>query len=155
MLKRTLFFQSPGHLNLKDKQLCFSIRGDGGVSVKTVPIEDIGILIIENPRITITTALLQALADNNTLTVVCDSKHMPASFFSAMTANETVQKTVQAQLAASQALKDRLWKQTIQAKINNQAKVLARRHKPEARALQRLMGDVRNGDPENAEGTAA
>lgn len=155
MLKRTLFFQSPGHLNLKDRQLCFSIKSDGGVSVKTVPIEDIGMLIIENPQITITTALLQALAANNTITILCDDKHMPTSFFSAMTANETAQRTVKAQLAATQALKDRLWKQTVQAKINNQAQVLDRRHKPEARALQRLMGDVRNGDPENAEGTAA
>lgn len=154
MLKRTLIFQSPGYLNLADKQLCFSSRISGGNSKRTVPVEDIGIIVIENSQILITTALMQALAENNVIVVFCDDKHMPASFFSAMTANETAQKHIQAQLTASEALKNRLWKQTVSAKIRNQAQVLMRKQLEGTRLIE-MSKEVKNGDPENVEGVAA
>lgn len=42
MLKRTLFFQSPGFLKLENKQLCFNVKSCNGDCKKTVPLEDIG-----------------------------------------------------------------------------------------------------------------
>ena len=157
MLKRTLFFQSPGHLNLEDKQLCFRQRPNGAANPvpRRVPVEDTGFIIIENPQITITTALLQALAANNTIVVFCDDKHMPASFFSAMTANSLAQKTIHAQLSVSEAQKKRLWKQTVSAKIANQAQVLQNHSCPQTKTLLRLAASVKDGDSENTEGTAA
>ena len=155
MLKRTLVFQSAGHLSLSDKQLCFNTRKGTEEIKRTVPIEDLGIILVENPRITITSALLQALAVNNTIVIFCDEKHMPASFFSAMTSNEIAQKSIHAQLNVSEALKNRLWKQTVVSKIRNQAQVLFRNGKKKAAILIHLAGKVRNGDPENIEGTAA
>lgn len=155
MLKRTLFFQSPGFLNLADRQLCFSSRTDDGTVKRTVPVEDIGIVVIENPQITITAALMQSLAANNVTVIFCDDKHMPASFFSAMTANATAQKIIQSQLEASEAQKNRLWKQTVSAKIRNQGQVLERNNKDGVIRLMRMADTVRNGDPENAEGSAA
>ena len=156
MLKRTLFFQSPGHLHLADKQLCFTQRPDGtNTTSRRAAIEDTGLIVIENSQITITAALLQALAANNTIVIFCDAKHMPASFFSAMTANSLAQKIIQAQLSASDSQKKRLWKQTVTAKIANQAKVLQQQEKHQAKTLQRLAASVKDGDPENIEGTAA
>lgn len=157
MLKRTLFFQSPGHLHLADKQLCFTQRPNGAATPgpRRVPIEDTGFIVIENPQITITAALLQALAANNTVVVFCDEKHMPTSFFSAMTANSLAQKTIQAQLSVSEAQKKRLWKQTVAAKITNQAQVLQHYSCPQAKTLLRLAAAIKDGDPENTEGTAA
>ena len=155
MLKRTLFFQSPGFLNLENKQLCFSIKNGDEISKKSIPLEDIGMLIIENPQITVTSALMQALASGNVIVIFCDDRHMPASYFSAMTANDTAQKTIRAQLEASSSLKDRLWKQTVAAKIRNQAEVLKRNQCEGNKRLEKIASQIRSGDPENQEGTAA
>lgn len=155
MLKRTLFFQSPGYLNLENKQLRFCKKTDPRTDSKSVPIEDIGMLVIETPQIMMTSALMQALAANNVIVVVCDEKHMPAAFFSAMTANDTAQRVIRAQLETTEAVKNRLWKQTVIAKIRNQAQVLERNQKEGKLRLLKIAEKVRNGDPENTEGTAA
>lgn len=155
MLKRTLFFQSPGFLKLANKQLCFNVKSCNGDCKKTVPLEDIGMIILENPQITITAALMQALANENIIAVFCDEKHMPASFFSAFSINSTAQKVVQAQLETTEAVKNRLWKQTVSAKIRNQAQVLFNNNRPHAERLLRFADNVKNGDPENMEGVAA
>ena len=64
MLKRTLFFESAGHLSLVDRQLCFIRRDDEEETAKkTVPVEEIGMIVVEHRQITITAALLQALAE--------------------------------------------------------------------------------------------
>ncbi len=155
MLKRTLFFQSPGFLKLENKQLCFNIKSSNGDCKKTVPLEDIGMIILENPQITITAALMQALANENIIAVFCDEKHMPASFFSAFSINSTAQKVIQAQLNTTDVVKNRLWKQTVSAKIRNQAQVLFNNNRPHAERLLRFADNVKNGDPENMEGVAA
>ena len=154
MLKRTLFFQSPGYLNLSDKQLSFSSKTTGENSKRTVPVEDIGMVVVENPQIVITSALLQSLAANNVIVIFCDDKHMPTSFFSSMIANETAQRHIHAQLTASESLKSRLWKQTVAAKIKNQAQVLFRVQQDGTR-LHEMSKNVKNGDPENVEAVAA
>ena len=156
MLKRTLFFESPGYVNLSDKQLCFSPRlPRGDQSTKRVPIEDIGLIVVENSQIIFTSAVMQALAANNAIVVFCDEKHLPASTFSAMNAHSTMQRTVQAQLKSTEALRGRLWKQTVSAKIINQSQVLSRNKRPNSGVLLRLAAQVKNGDPENIEATAA
>ena len=156
MLKRTLFFESPGHLALTDRQLSFTLRGGEAEPVrKTVPIEDIGIIVIENRQITLSVALIQALIANNTVTVFCDDKHLPTGYCLAAAGNATASRVIRAQLSATEAMKNRLWKQTAAAKIRNQAQVLLRRGKTGVARLERLAGQVKNGDPDNTEGVAA
>ena len=156
MLRRTLFLESAGHLSLVDRQLCFTRRnGEEETEKKTVPVEEIGMIVVENRQITVTAALMQALAEVNAVAVFCDEKHLPAACFCAMTGSTTASRVVRAQITAPESLKDRLWQQTVAAKIRNQARVLEHRGGEGALHLDRLAEKVKSGDPENTEGVAA
>lgn len=72
MIKRTLCFTSPAYLSLKDNQIVIKLpeveRGDlpermKRDSVRTVSVEDTGVLVLDNRRITITQGLLEALLE--------------------------------------------------------------------------------------------
>ena len=63
MIKRTLYFGKPAYLKTKDEQLIFQSEDTG--EIKTLPIEDIGVLIIDHQQITITQALIAKLLENN------------------------------------------------------------------------------------------
>ena len=155
MLKRTLFFSSPGRLFLENSLLTYEAGKQGTPPEKhRFPVEDIGFVVLESQQITVTTACLNMLAQANVAVVVCDDSHMPVAAFQPYAGNSLTQRTTAAQLEASEALKGRLWRQTVAAKITNQAQCLARFGLPETR-LRVLAGSVQNADPENVEGVAA
>jgi len=151
MIKRTLCFSNPAYLQMKNAQLVIK-RPDQ--ENKTVPIEDIGIMILESPQITITHALIRKLQDNNVVIISCDQRHMPQSMMLPIEGNYTQSEVQRHQLDASEPLRKQLWGQTVKAKIENQAAVLERWHKPSKR-LHVLARRVASGDPENIEGQAA
>ena len=79
MMKRTIYIGNPAYLSLRLKQL--EVRqpsDDRETTVRTIPIEDIGILLLDHPQITITHALLGALLENNCAIVTCSATHMPS-----------------------------------------------------------------------------
>lgn len=155
MLKRTLFFSSPGRLFLENSLLTYEAGKQGTPPEKhRFPVEDIGFVVLESQQITVTTACLNVLAQANVAVIVCDDSHMPVAAFQPYAGNSLTQRTTAAQLEASEALKGRLWRQTVAAKITNQAQCLARLGLPETR-LRVLAGSVQNADPENVEGVAA
>lgn len=153
MIARTLCFSSVGKLAVKLKQLVW--ENDVG-EVKTIPIEDVGMVILESERISITTACLQALSDNNVAVVVCDGQHMPAAQLLPYAANQTMRETIEAQLSATEAVQGRLWRQVCRQKILNQAALMHVLHADEnVSSMKVLAGQVKNGDPSNCEGQAA
>lgn len=121
----------------------------------TKPIEDIGIVILDNKRITITQGLLEALLENNCAVITCDSHSMPVGLMLPLYGNSTQNERFREQLDSSLPLRKQLWQQTIKAKIDNQAAVLSLYTGVSTKVLERLSADVRSGDPENAEGRAA
>ena len=127
MLKRTLFISNPYHLSLKNSQLVVSEKA--GMPFKTAPIEDIGFIVLEHPQISVTMKLVEQLNGNNVAVVFCDSKHMPSSMLLPLDAHHIQNELFRAQINGSEPLKKNLWKQTIEAKIKNQAR---RPGKPEA-----------------------
>mgnify|MGYP002522182082 CR=1 FL=1 len=152
MIKRTLDFSTPGTLRLHHNQLVW--KGEDGREA-TVPIEDIGLLLIDSPLITLSSALMQALSDACTAVVFCDATHHPSGYLLPQTAHTLVGRYLRAQIALSPARANRLWQQIICAKITNQAIVLSP-YAPEAADKLRVMaGRVRRGDPENLEAQAA
>jgi len=155
MLKRTLFFSLRGHLRVENSQLVYEAFKDGDKQKHSFPIEDLGFIVIESTAITITSHCLQALAANNTAVTICDSAHLPNAILLPVQANTLTQKHTAAQAAATDALKERLWKQTVQAKIENQARCLAAGSKDGADRLRRHIPMVKNGDPDNREAVAA
>ena len=67
MIKRTLFFGNPAYLSLRNEQLVVRLTDSQTQEEvqKTVPIEDIGVVVLEDRQITITNGALDALLKNN------------------------------------------------------------------------------------------
>jgi CRISPR-associated protein Cas1 len=130
MIKRTLYFSNPARLSRKDAQLLVTFPEGSGQEQRTVPIEDIGMLVIDHPQITIGQALLSSLLENNAAVVCTNSKHMPSGMFLNFEGNTLLAETYQAQLDASVPLKKNLWQQTIEYKIRNQTRLLEFYHQP-------------------------
>jgi len=121
---------------------------------QTVPIEDIGFIVFEHPQITFTQSVMQLLAENNSAVIFCDNRHMPSSMLLHLDTNQVQAEMFKNQINAGAALKNQLWKQTIQAKITNQA-VLLKRQKAKYKDILALSKSVKSGDKENIEGWAA
>lgn len=153
MLKRTLFFSSPINLSLKDRQLVFNLK-EAPNEKRTVPIEDIGFVVLEHQMISITLPLLNALSENNVAVIFCNDKQLPSSMLLNLDSNSTQQETFRAQVEASEPLKKNLWKQTVEAKIRNQAACM-RKLGLDGGALKPLYMHVKSGDTDNREAVAA
>lgn len=119
-----------------------------------MPIEDLGLLILDNPQITLSHALIGELLENNIALITCNKQHLPTGLMLNLQGNTLQSARFQAQIAASEPLKKQLWQQTIQAKIRNQAALLESLQKP-ATPLWRWAEEVRSGDPDNKEARAA
>ena len=153
MLKRTLAFTRPYHLSLKNRQMLIRDKEDSGFST-SVPVEDIGYVILENQETSITLPLLNALADNNAAVIVCSDKFMPNAMLMNLDANSTQGETFRAQMSAKEPLKKNIWKQIVEAKIRNQASLLNKLGK-DVNSLKPCYQNVKSGDPDNREGVAA
>jgi len=122
--------------------------------VVTRPIEDIGVVVIENQMVQATVPLLNALAGNNTAVIFCDGKSMPNSMLMPLEANTTQQETYRYQIEASQPTKKRIWKEIIECKIRNQALLLDKIGE-NGNVLKPYYSNVLSGDSDNREGAAA
>lgn len=121
----------------------------------TKPIEDIGVVVLDNRRITITQGLLEALLENNCAVITCDRHSLPVGLMLPLYGNSTQNERFRYQLEASLPLRKQLWQQTIKAKIENQAAVLSACSGVPVKNMKRWADDVRSGDPDNVEGHAA
>ncbi len=163
MIKRTLYFGNPAYLSLKLKQLVIrkpAEKGekpdaDGTEVVKTIPVEDVGLVVLDSPQITLTNALMEALLENNCAVVTCDSLHLPVGLFLPLYGNKVQTERFTEQVEASLPLKKQLWQQTMQSKIRNQAAVLKYVTGETARNMLVWADSVRSGDPDNMEARAA
>ena len=151
-MKRTLYFGNEAYLSTQKQRLV--VRYPNSEEVKTVPIEDVGIVLLDHYRLTLTSALLNALLGNNVAVISCDAQHMPLGMFLNLNGHTLQQEHFTHQIGVTQAKKDRLWKQLIQAKIANQAALLLRNDHISPK-LNRLSKLVKNGDPDNYEAQAA
>lgn len=154
MIKKTLYFGNPAYLKKDQLQLRVEFPAEDNKPSKTVPIEDIGILILDHPRVTITQALLAALIENNAALLSCDNRHLPVGLFMPMSANHTYTEKLKYQLESSEPLRKNLWQQTVKAKIDNQARVLKHFYQ-DTENMEYWSSNVRSGDPDNFEGRAA
>lgn len=153
MLKRTLLFTSPVYLSLKNEQLvvCFKDTPD---DKHTVPIEDVGYVIIDNPMVTMTIPLINALANNNVALIFCNEKGMPNAMLQNLDTHSLQCEILNTQIGIGEALKKNLWKQTVEAKIKNQSRLLLRLGK-DGNILKPYYSNVKSGDVDNREGLAA
>lgn len=153
MLKRALFFSTPFCLSLKDNQMVIHTK-EAPDQKRTIPIEDIGYVILDHQQTSITLPLLNALSDNNVAVVLCGENRMPNAMLTNLDANTTQGESFRAQIEASEPLKKGLWKQIVEAKIRNQAALLTKLGK-DGDKLKPYYMNVKSGDTDNREGIAA
>lgn len=154
MIKRTIAITTPCHLSLKLGQMLVRSKLFEGDAGKTVPIEDMGMLLMEHEQVTVTQGLLAKLLEHNVAVVNCNGQHHPVGMLLNFEGNSTQTETFIAQAEATKPLKKQLWQQVVKAKISNQAAVLETLGQDGGR-LYKLAQEVRSGDPDNREGTAA
>ena len=117
--------------------------------------EDLSHLVVDTREASFTAALLARLAAENVLVVVVDERHLPVGALLPLQGHFRQVGTLRRQLAASKALKDRLWQGLIRRKIENQGQALAIIGAKGDTALRAMAERVRPGDPDNLEGMAA
>ena len=153
MIKRSLFFSTPYCLSLRNGQMIVSTREAPEIG-KSIPIEDIGVIVLEHQQTSLTLPLLNALSDNNVAVIICGDNRMPNAMLLNLDSNSTQSESYRMQIEASEPLKKNLWKQTVESKIRNQSALL-RKLKRDADKLRPYYMNVKSGDPDNREGAAA
>lgn len=159
MIKRTLYFGNPAYLSYRMKQMVIRLvaddPGDHNEQVRTVPVEDIGVVVIDHQQVTLTSGLMAALLEENIALITCDSRHIPTGLMLTLQGHSSQNERFRNQLDASLPLKKQLWQQTVECKIRNQAAVLKYVTGEDAKNMLAWAGAVKSGDSENLEGRAA
>lgn len=164
MIKKTLCFSNPAYLSLKDSQLVIKIpaveKSDVSddfkkESIRTIPIEDVGVVVLDNKQITFTQGLMESLLENNCAVITCDSSHLPVGLMLPLCGNTLQTERFRNQIEASLPLQKQLWQQTMIAKIKNQAAVLQQVRNLEAKNMLKWASEVKSGDSDNKEAQAA
>lgn len=149
---RSVVITNPAALTLEDRALVIAQNGDSA----RVILEDISVLVLNHPQISLTAPLLSACAEAQIAVLTVNAAHLPNGVLLPYHPHSRALKVMTAQLALTQPAKKRLWQRIVQFKIRNQAAVLIHADQAgDARRLQRLAHDVRSGDPDNHEAQAA
>jgi CRISPR-associated protein Cas1 len=139
-------------LSLSRNAIKVTCRGE---QLGLIPIADIQALLIHGHGSSLSLNLASALANAQIPIVLCDQNHMPNAMVLPVTGNFEQALRIQAQSAASEPLKKRLWKILVQQKIKAQAEALSLFDSKHSSRLGALQKAVRSGDPENLEAQAA
>lgn len=153
MLYRSIYIGNSARLHLRNGQMkiiCPETNGEKG----SIPIEDMGLLMLDHPQISVSHQLIQQLMASNVVMVSCDERHLPQGMMLPLSGNSTYSQRVKEQLDASEPLKKQLWKQTVECKIINQIAVLKHFEKY-YEPMYEYLRNVKSGDTTNMEGIAA
>ncbi len=150
MLKKTILLENKASLTTKNQQLV--IKSETRES--TIPIEDIGFLVIDNSEIYLSIAAMNLLIENNSSVIVCNTNHLPNGMFLNLNSHHIQQEIFKNQIDASIPLKKQLWQQTIVEKITNQG-ILLEKITGNKNAFDFLSSKVLSGDSSNMEAVAA
>lgn len=150
MLKKSLLLENKASISTKNLQLVIKTE----TRESTIPIEDIGYLVIDHPEIYLSIPALNLLIDNNTAVIICNTNHLPNGMFLNLNSHHIQQEIFKNQINASAPLKKQLWQQTITEKITNQG-ILLQKITLKTNNFEFLASKVLSGDSSNMEGVAA
>lgn len=127
-----------------------------GEETKRIFLDEIAILMIENPAISITGCLIDALNERKIRVIFCNSRHLPTAELTPCYGSHDCVKKLRNQIAWPNELKLRIWHQILSDKIRQQALFLQdTNHPDEAAQLRELQTQLLPMDPTNREGYAA
>ena len=152
MIRKVVEFATPGtRLSVANRQLVIE-RPE--VAKATLPIEDLGVVIVDNLQTVYTHAVLTELMAAGATLIVSDEYHLPAGMLLPLDAHTTQTESHRAQAEASEPIKKQAWQALIVAKLAQQAAVLSHFTGADA-GLGELAKRVRSGDAENLEAQGA
>ncbi|QDU56743.1 type II CRISPR-associated endonuclease Cas1 [Aeoliella mucimassa] len=151
-MKRTVeISQKAAHLSVRHKQLVLKHEGE---LLGQVPCSEVGVVVVSHPQATYTHQALTNLANEDAVVILCGNDHQPLAMLLPLSSHTQVVWRLNDQVAASQPLKKRLWKQLIVAKLRAQACALSP-SQPAHKKLLALSRQVRSGDTTNVEAQGA
>ncbi len=150
MIKRTIILENKASLTTKNEQLCIETQERQA----TIPIEDIGFIVIDHAETYISISAMNKLIEYNAAVILCGKNHLPNGMMLNLNAHHIQQEIFKCQINATEPLKKQLWQQTIVEKINNQA-ILLEKITGTKNSLPFLASKVMSGDTSNMEGVAA
>jgi CRISPR-associated protein Cas1 len=150
MLKRTILVENKSSISTKNLQLVIKSE----IRESSIPIEDIGFLVLDNVEIYLSIPAMNLMIENNTAVIICGNNHLPNGMLLNLNSHHIQQEIFKNQIEASIPLKKQLWQQTIIEKIKNQGDLLERLTKNKNQ-FEYLASKVLSGDTSNMEGVAA
>ncbi len=150
MLKKSILIEKKASITCKQLQLVIETEDRSA----TIPIEDIGFIVIDHPETYISIPALNFLIENNASIILCNKVHMPNGMFLNLNGHHIQQQLFKYQLEATMPLKKKLWQQTVKEKITNQG-VLLERITQKKNHFDYLSSKVLSGDTSNMEAAAA
>jgi CRISPR-associated protein Cas1 len=150
MIKRSILIENKASIHSRNLQLLIKTER----RESSIPIEDIGFLLIDNSETYLSMNAMNLLVDNNAALIICGKNHLPNGMFLNLNSHHIQQEIFRKQIEASVPLKKQLWQQTVMEKIKNQADLLKQiTGKPNP--LDTFAGRVLSGDTSNMVGAAA
>ena len=150
MLKKSILLENKASLSTKKLQLVIKTE----TRESTIPIEDIGFLVIDHPEIYLSIPAMNLMIENNTSVIFCNTNHLPNGMFLNLNSHHIQQEIFKNQINASVPLKKQLWQQTVIDKITNQG-ILLQKITSKNNNFEFLASKVLSGDSSNMEGVAA
>jgi CRISPR-associated protein Cas1 len=150
MLKKTILIENKSSITTKNLQLVLKSE----IRESTIPIEDIGFLVLDHAEIYLSIPAMNLIVENNTALIICGKNHLPNGMLLNLNSHHIQQEIFKNQIEASIPLKKQLWQQTIVEKIKNQGKLLEKITATK-NTFEFLASKVLSGDTTNMEGVAA
>lgn len=150
MIKKSILIENKTSITAKNLQLIIKSE----IRESSIPIEDIGFLVLDHQEIYLSLPAMNLLVENNTSVIICGKNHLPNGMFLNLNSHHIQQEVFKNQIEASIPLKKQLWQQTIVEKITNQGILLAKITENK-NSFEFLASKVLSGDTTNMEGVAA
>lgn len=129
------------------------IRGE---DVRRIFLDEISILILENPAVSLTGCLLEDLVERKVRVIFCDETHSPMAELVPHHGSHDTCRKLRSQLKWSAETKGAVWTAIVAEKISQQAVLLAERDEQSAASLlESYIPQIELNDATNREGHAA
>lgn len=152
MAEKIIELSTPGtRLSVRHAQLVIDRPSEVPV---TVPIEDIGVLVVDDVRASYTQSVFIELLSAGAVVVISGRNHLPAGLLHPLSGHHEHSARHRVQIEASRPRFKRAWQQLVQRKITLQGTVLELVTESD-HGMYKLAARVRSGDPENREAQAA
>lgn len=145
------FSQSAVKLRVRSRRLLVSLEGR---EIDAIPLDDVAVVLLSHPQISLSLATLQGLTASGASVVVCDKKSLPSGLLLPLVGHHLSARRTRLQAEISRPLQKRLWRQIVRRKIEGQADVLETLRGDDG-GLRELAAATLSGDSDNREGVAA